>query len=197
MKVSNKTMVDLMIKSFTALTITELVKVLEPAKNNADDYTKIIIESVIKYNRASEKQIYVIAKGMVDSDMRFDIVNNKLYRVSDIEKAKEKANPVKKVNTKMSEEQLDALSDLVKTNLEAIRSQNQGTCRLHETMWDDLKAIYPALTALGANYYDCDGVRGFALKIEPAFSYDGEKHAGIAIAPRKHLEKYYKFRIQL
>jgi hypothetical protein len=98
----------------------------------------------------------------------------------------------------MNDDQVNGLVDLIKSNAEKISKQGQGNCTIHNDLYDEVKSIYPELTSLSANYYDCEGTIAFALKISPLFNYDGENYFGFATScPRGHLTKYYKIRIKI
>ncbi|HOV92989.1 MAG TPA: hypothetical protein PLC04_07940 [Candidatus Kapabacteria bacterium] len=101
----------------------------------------------------------------------------------------------------LSEQQKSQLDKLAEEIFQAAAKQSQGYCTIQEDFFDRIREIIPEVTAVSANYYDCNGRPGFALKFDVKFTtpnaWDDDSYIGIALAPRGHLTKYLKYRFAI
>lgn len=105
----------------------------------------------------------------------------------------------------LTEAQSTQLYDLFGWMITEIREQDQGSCNLHEKYFEAINQICPSIKSVSANYYDCDGERGFALRLtdqsNSLIHYNDDvnngNYKGFAIAPNGHLEKYLKYRAKI
>jgi hypothetical protein len=89
--------------------------------------------------------------------------------------------------------------DLMDSIRHIVKSEGQGTSSVLHILYTNLKEINPGVSAVSCNYYDCDGRKAFAIKIESVYSdlidFGGRCYKGFVFgAPNGHLSRYYKLR---